>query len=301
MGWPEAYDLCRLSGSSLIILESGQIGHLALEAELKVDELHLTERQPFWVMCKVKWGELQAERERKTEQMHREKQRCQEKVSVKSERQKDREGGRDQGHRTKENGAWNHPPWTWRVSWHSPDFGSEETWLTIAPILGFLWGLWILTAILPTWAYVSGPLLRPPQNSNFNSLMPKPFLLYLATHPLMLSFTTRTTPTMCPQDSWDTRVSVSVALVNFPLLPSLSKNWVTASKPLATSPTFHFRAYLQASMAAGVAITCHHGYGSHLLRLLAWSVRDPTEWAVSPEHCLLSHSYKSSHPPRIQM
>lgn len=33
--------------------------------------------------------------------MHREKQRCQEKVSVKSERQKDREGRRDQGHKPK--------------------------------------------------------------------------------------------------------------------------------------------------------------------------------------------------------
>ena len=124
--------------------------------------------------------------------------KCQEKVSIKSERDTEMErSGR--GHRVKGKRA--------RVSLsgscQSPDFRPQESWLRYGAQLGFLWCLWDPTTILSTsgeWASVATPC----QSSDFNSLTAKLCLLYVTACPTPL-FTIRAPLTVCPRDSWEAK------------------------------------------------------------------------------------------------
>lgn len=107
-----------------MILESRRIS-LAMVAELRVDEMHLIWGSPSGSHVN-KSEENYRQRDWRTEQMPRKEQRCQEKVSVRSERDRDfeRQRGRDQGRepKTMEPGA------SLLGSWKSPGFRPQESW-----------------------------------------------------------------------------------------------------------------------------------------------------------------------------
>lgn len=117
---------------------------------------------------------------------------------------------RDRGREKSETETQNQREWSLELATLAPDrvliLGPRSPGCTMAPILGFLWGLRILTMILSTWAHVNEwASVATPKilistawcNSHLTIWLQAPLFIYNNSH------------THCvPQDSWQAKVSI---------------------------------------------------------------------------------------------